>query len=79
MPYYFAGHASLSVISIIMIKIRQRKYTILVAVTVFAFQSFNEIGAELLHKLEDYKSIKPKRDMIGSFFTAARALAAAVM
>ena len=25
MPYYFAGHASLSVISIIMIKIRQRK------------------------------------------------------
>ena len=60
MPYYFAGHASLSVISIIMIKIRQRKYTILVAVTVFAFQSCIEIWAELL--LEDSLKISNAQD-----------------
>ena len=52
MPYYFAGHASLSVISIIMIKIRQRKYTSLVAVTVFAFQSCIEILGRTIQQLE---------------------------
>ena len=43
-----------------MIKIRQRKYTISVAVTVFAFQSCIEIWAELL--LEDSLKISDEKD-----------------